>query len=198
MENQQGNNPIESIMSTTMENLKDMIDVNVVVGDAVETGAGATIIPISRVSFGFVAGGGEYGAPQPPKLPFAGGAGTGVSVNPMGFLVVSDGHVKLMPAQHYAPIDRVIEMLPDLMSDIKSKLRCGCRTHPDDPEVSKTGLPNYSSMHKYDTASGMYITPDNVPSEVCDESARGMHTTTQGSFEDPKVKARMEKNGDSV
>ena len=69
-----------------------MIDVNVVVGDAVETGAGATIIPISRVSFGFVSGGGEYSCPpQTPRLPFAGGAGTGVSVNPMGFLVVSDG-----------------------------------------------------------------------------------------------------------
>lgn len=84
MENQQGNNPIESIMSTTMENLKDMIDVNVVVGDAVETGAGATIIPISRVSFGFVAGGGEYGCgamrEQEENLPFAGGAGAGVSV----------------------------------------------------------------------------------------------------------------------
>lgn len=196
MENQTGSNPIESIMRTTMENLKDMIDVNVVVGDAVETGAGATIIPISRVSFGFVSGGGEYGtAPQQPaKLPFAGGAGTGVSVNPMGFLVVSDGQVKMLPAQYMAPIDRVIE-LPDLMSDIKKKMKnCGCSKHADDPDVSKTGLPDYSSMHTYPTASGMYITPDNVPSEVCDESSRTMHTTTQGSFEDPKVKTRMKEN----
>ena len=84
MDRQNHSTPIESIMSTTMENLKDMIDVNVVVGDAVETGAGATIIPISRVSFGFVSGGGEYGTTQ-PKLPFAGGAGTGVSVNPVSY-----------------------------------------------------------------------------------------------------------------
>ena len=61
MDRQNHSTPIESIMSTTMENLKDMIDVNVVVGDAVETGAGATIIPISRVSFGFVSGGGDVG-----------------------------------------------------------------------------------------------------------------------------------------
>lgn len=193
MENTKNGNPIESIMSTTMENLKDMIDVNVVVGDAVETGAGATIIPISRVSFGFVAGGGEYGAAQ-PKLPFAGGTGTGVSVNPMGFLVVSEGQIKLLPAQYMAPIDRVIEQLPELLGDIKNKL-CG-KKHESAPGVSKSGLPDYSSMHRYPTQSGMYITPDNVPSVVCDETARNMHPTTQGSFEDPKVRKRMEQNGE--
>ena len=184
MDRQNHSTPIESIMSTTMENLKDMIDVNVVVGDAVETGAGATIIPISRVSFGFVSGGGEYGTTQ-PKLPFAGGAGTGVSVNPMGFLVVNDGGVKLLPAQYMAPIDRVIEMLPELMGDIKNSIRSG-RERKSAPGVSKSGLPDYSNMQKntYPTETGMYVTPENVPCEVCDETARSMHPTTQGSFED--------------
>lgn len=197
MDRQSNSTPIESIMSTTMENLKDMIDVNVVVGDAVETGAGATIIPISRVSFGFVSGGGEYGANQ-PKLPFAGGAGTGVSVNPMGFLVVNDGDVKLLPAQYMAPIDRVIEMLPELIGDIKSRLRGG-KQRAAAPDVSKSGLPDYSDMHKstYPTETGMYVTPDNVPCEVCDETARNMHPTTQGSFEDLNVRARMEQRGDN-
>ena len=138
MDRQNHSTPIESIMSTTMENLKDMIDVNVVVGDAVETGAGATIIPISRVSFGFVSGGGEYGTTQ-PKLPFAGGAGTGVSVNPMGFLVVNDGDVKLLPAQYMAPIDRVIEMLPELMGDIKNSIRSG-RERKSAPGVSRSAV----------------------------------------------------------
>ena len=109
---------IESIMTTTMESIRDMVDVNTVIGEPVTAGDGTTIIPISRVSFGFVAGGGEYelngkkpgprrraetgtaradrrgqsgqGAQQQECLPFAGGAGAGVSVSPVGFLVVSE------------------------------------------------------------------------------------------------------------
>lgn len=115
--------PIETIMSTTMENIRDMIDVNTVVGDAVTPAEGTVIIPISRVSFGFVAGGGEYGlkTPQPVAgdLPFAGGTGAGVTVQPMGFLVVKNDQVRLTPAQYYAPVDRVIEMIPPLLGDVR-------------------------------------------------------------------------------
>lgn len=115
--------PIETIMSTTMENIRDMIDVNTVVGDAVTPAEGTVIIPISRVSFGFVAGGGEYGlkTPQPTAgdLPFAGGTGAGVTVQPMGFLVVKNDQVRLTPAQYYAPVDRVIEMIPPLLGDVR-------------------------------------------------------------------------------
>ena len=115
--------PIETIMSTTMENIRDVIDVNTVVGDAVTPAEGTVIIPISRVSFGFVAGGGEYGlkTPQPTAndLPFAGGTGAGVTVQPMGFLVVKNDQVRLTPAQYYAPVDRVIEMIPPLLGDVR-------------------------------------------------------------------------------
>ena len=115
--------PIETIMSTTMENIRDMIDVNTVVGDAVTPAEGTVIIPISRVSFGFVAGGGEYSlkTPQPAAndLPFAGGTGAGVTVQPMGFLVVKNDQVRLTPAQYYAPVDRVIEMIPPLLGDMR-------------------------------------------------------------------------------
>lgn len=115
--------PIETIMSTTMENIRDMIDVNTVVGDAVTPAEGTVIIPISRVSFGFVAGGGEYGlkAPQASAgdLPFAGGTGAGVTVQPMGFLVVRNDCVRLAPAQYAAPVERVIEMIPPLLSDVR-------------------------------------------------------------------------------
>ena len=79
--------PIESLMSTSMESIREMVDVNTVVGDPVKTQDGSTIIPISRVSFGFVAGGGEYAGgiahPQTDSLPFAGGAGAGVSLQPV-------------------------------------------------------------------------------------------------------------------
>lgn len=124
--------PIESLMGTTMENIRDMVDVNTVVGDPVETTDGVTIIPISRVSFGFVAGGGEYGAgmqppvrtPQPgtaeEKLPFAGGSGAGVCVQPMGFLVSSGSQVKLLSANCQTPVDRVVEMIPQMIGDLKA------------------------------------------------------------------------------
>lgn len=133
--------PIQSIMSTTMENLKDMVDVNTVVGDPVETNDGTTIIPISRVSFGFVAGGGEYGASpnnglyadtgasasrlpsSGDDMPFAGGTGAGVSVHPMGFLVVGQGQIKMLPTNYATPVDRVMELLPQVLGEIKDVMR---------------------------------------------------------------------------
>ncbi|MGI5884971.1 MAG: GerW family sporulation protein [Candidatus Spyradocola sp.] len=129
--------PIETIMRTTMENLKDMIDVNTVVGTPVHTGEGLTIIPVSRVSFGFVAGGGEYavnGTPVPLEvtddpLPFAGGTGAGVTVNPVAFLIVGNGQVRLLPAQNNTSIDRLIEMIPQILDDIKGMLPCKKETH---------------------------------------------------------------------
>lgn len=125
--------PIESLMGTTMENIKDMVDVNTVIGDPVHTDDGGVIIPISRVSFGFVAGGGEYnvdpkGHAKPASqgnddsLPFAGGSGAGVSVQPMGFLVVGNGQVKLLSANYVTPIDRVMELLPQVVNDLKQVL----------------------------------------------------------------------------
>ena len=92
--------PIESLMGVSMEQIKDMVDVNTVIGDAVQTQDGSTIIPISRVSFGFVAGGGEYAVSGAQAgaygLPFAGGAGAGVSIHPMGFLVCGRNGVRLL------------------------------------------------------------------------------------------------------
>ena len=121
MDNRQ---PIESIMSTTMENIRDMVDVNTVIGDPVNTPDGSTVIPISRVSFGFIAGGGEYAAGEPAdnpdaQLPFAGGTGAGVTVQPMGFLFIGQDQVRLLPAQYYAPVDRIIEMVPQVLCDIR-------------------------------------------------------------------------------
>ena len=126
--------PIESLMTTTMENIRDLSDVNTIIGDASNTADGSTVIPISRVSFGFVAGGGEYAVPQHSRmdpaqavreLPFAGGTGAGVTVQPLGFLVTNSEQVRLLPAQAYAPIDRIIEMMPQAMCEIKNAL-CSC------------------------------------------------------------------------
>ena len=126
--------PIEGLMTTTMENIRDMIDVNTIIGDAIVAADGTTVIPISRVSFGFVAGGGEYTvqgtckaaeAQTTKELPFAGGTGAGVTVQPLGFLVTGQDQVRLLPAQPYAPIDRIIELMPQAMCEIKNAL-CSC------------------------------------------------------------------------
>ena len=99
--------PIESLMGVSMEQIKDMVDVNTVIGDAVKTQDGSTIIPISRVSFGFVAGGGEYAVSGAQAgaygLPFAGGAGAGGSIHPMGFLVCGRNGVRLLSAGSASP-----------------------------------------------------------------------------------------------
>lgn len=115
--------PIGHLMQTTLENIKDMVDVNTVVGDPIAAGDGSTIIPLSRVSFGFVAGGGEYDTPRQPgpeSLPFAGGSGAGVSVQPVGFLVVGTEGVKLLPAQYATLWERALGCAPQLMEDLKS------------------------------------------------------------------------------
>lgn len=139
--------PIESLMGTTMENIKDMVDVNTVVGEPVLTGDGTTVIPISRVTFGFVAGGGDYtteekkGAQRPAEseaLPFAGGTGAGVSVYPMGFLVVGNGQVKMLPTNYSTPVDRVMELLPQVLGEIKDVLGGGENSQAAQPRPSVT------------------------------------------------------------
>ncbi len=111
-------------MGTSMESIREMVDVNTVVGDPVQTQDGSTIIPISKVSFGFVAGGGEYLCgtmrPQTEEMPFAGGAGAGVSVHPMGFLVCSQNGVRLLSANCATPMERIVEMIPQALEGLKA------------------------------------------------------------------------------
>ena len=119
--------PIETLMTTTLENIREMVDVNTVVGEPVPTPDGSTVIPVSRVSFGFASGGGEYGSRRPAQpaseLPFAGGSGAGVTVQPVGFLILGSGAPRMLPAQYAGPIDHVLESLPRLLSDAVNALR---------------------------------------------------------------------------
>lgn len=124
-----GNHPIESLMKTAMESIQQIVDVNTIVGEPVETHDGSVIIPISRVSCGFAAGGSEF-APaedskehvntggQAPALPFGGGAGAGVSVQPVGFLVVGNGSIRLLPVDGNVVVDRLIDTVPDLLDRV--------------------------------------------------------------------------------
>lgn len=135
-----GSHPIEALMKTTMESLKDMVDVNTIVGDPVETPEGTTIIPISRVSFGFASGGGEYkdGSKESginnyedaQKLPFAGGTGAGVSVQPVAFMIVGKDNMKLLS------VDQNANMFENLVS-LTSKLIDKMQTNGKKPKKKK-------------------------------------------------------------
>ena len=114
--------PIGNLMQTTLENIKDMVDVNTVIGEPIPTAGGDTIIPVSKVSFGFLAGGGEYELNQLPQsdTPFAGGSGAGVSVQPVGFLVVGPSGVRGLPAQHLTAWERAVSCAPQVLEDIRA------------------------------------------------------------------------------
>ncbi|ABP66555.1 Tubulin [Caldicellulosiruptor saccharolyticus DSM 8903] len=118
--------PIEMLMQTTMENLKQMIDVSTIVGDAVQSSGGAVIIPVSKVSFGFVAGGGDIkqdsnkGNKAEDNTPlFAGGTGAGISVMPIAFLVVTQDQIRLLNVSANNSVERIIDIIPSIIEDIK-------------------------------------------------------------------------------
>lgn len=118
--------PVESLMKTTMENIKNMIDVNTVIGDAMETTDGNVIVPVSKVSFAFIAGGGEYAGSNDKeegdtsKYPFAGGSGAGVTVQPIGFLATTNGQLKVIPVKYSSAVDRIVDMVPDLINNMET------------------------------------------------------------------------------
>ena len=120
--------PIESLMSTAMESLRDMIDVNTIVGDMVESKNGTVIIPVSRVSFGFAAGGSEFNVNkinkfnEDSKLPFGGGSGAGVNISPTAFLVITGDVVRLLTLDSNSPLDRIIDLAPDIINKVSSLL----------------------------------------------------------------------------
>ncbi len=113
--------PIEGLMSEAMEHIKQMIDVNTIVGNPVTTPDGTTIIPISRVAFGFGAGGSEFSAAPRSQTDgqalFGGGSGGGVSINPVAFLVVNSEQIKLLPvSRSSSTTDKLIDLVPELVN----------------------------------------------------------------------------------
>jgi sporulation protein YtfJ len=116
--------PIQGIMSSALHNIKEMIDVNTIVGTPVTAQDGTVIIPVSRVAFGFGAGGSEFGGSVVKedglKSNFGGGSGAGVSINPVAFLVVSNGNVRLLTlSSSSTSVDKVIDMVPEIITKFK-------------------------------------------------------------------------------
>ena len=108
--------PIESIMTTTMESIRDMIDVNTIIGDAIPTADGCTVIPISRVTLGF----GTGGTSGSKGISFTGGNGGGVKVEPIGFFVIKDGNCRMISVAPppLTTMDRIVEMMPDVLDKV--------------------------------------------------------------------------------
>ena len=118
-----GQHPIEELMKTAMESIKEMVDVNTIVGDAVQTVDGTVIIPVSKVAFGFAAGGGEYSGKNKAEsntYPFAGGSGGGVSISPVAFVIVGRNNtIRMIPASPHATLDRALDNIPSIIEQIK-------------------------------------------------------------------------------
>jgi sporulation protein YtfJ len=120
--------PIEGLMKSAMDSIQNMVDVNTIIGEPIETSNNMVIIPISKVSFGFAAGGSEFKGETIDeykkrdkeeqiqyRLPFGGGSGATVSITPVAFVVVSQDSIKLMPVEHASTIDKLLDYVPDLM-----------------------------------------------------------------------------------
>jgi len=153
--------PIQGLMKTAMETIREMVDVNTIVGDPVESQDGNVVLPVSRVSFGFAAGGAEYGTPAKKGqekagggaggdgtsgssgFPFGGGSGGGVSIRPVGFLVVGQGQVRMLPVDGKAFYDRLIDLAPQLLQELTGMVRGdgGLYAEPEAPPVRRRGRP---------------------------------------------------------
>ncbi|MCB7514433.1 MAG: GerW family sporulation protein [Clostridiales bacterium] len=114
--------PINDLMAVTMEKMREMVDANAIVGQPITTPDGVTLIPVSRMSFGFGSGGGDYNTKYTAgkDASFAGGSGAGVDIAPIAFLVVKDGFVRVLPVAvpPASTLDRVIDMAPDIMDKV--------------------------------------------------------------------------------
>lgn len=132
-------------MTTAMENIKEMVDVNTIIGDPVETPDGSVIIPVSRVGFGFAAGGSEFHGvkadgmdespkrrnDEPPELPFGGGSGGGVSITPIGFLVVNEKGIRMLNMDGNTHMfDRLLDLAPNLMERLQQLTKKGQEKDP--------------------------------------------------------------------
>lgn len=111
---------LNDVLATTMEKIKSMLDVNTVIGTPINTPEGITIIPVSKVSFGFASGGSDFGNTQQSGVKFGGGAGAGATISPVAFLIINGENVRLLPmaTAPNSTADRIVEMVPGVIDKI--------------------------------------------------------------------------------
>ena len=118
MKNRVYTNKIEEVMNSAMNNLKSLVDIDVVVGKPIISNNAMTIIPLTKVTMGFVSGGGEYNADLKDKrdaeYPFSGGSGGGMSIKPIGFLIIKNAEIELVKIDAKSALDKLIETVPEV------------------------------------------------------------------------------------
>ena len=114
---------LPNMLESTIQKIREMLDVNTVVGTPITTPDGVTIIPVSKISVGFGGGGSDF-AKKTGAEPFGGGVGGGVKVSPVCFLVVKDGNVRMLsvPTPANSTTERIVEMIPDTLDKITAYL----------------------------------------------------------------------------
>lgn len=163
--------PIEGLMETAMDSIRDMIDVNTIIGEAIQINENVTIIPISKVCFGFASGGSEFKGESIEgykkiedeenisyRNPFGGGSGAGVSIKPVAFLVIQEDKVKLLPVEHDCAIDKILDYMPELcektekvIEKLMKKEETKEENKPQKPKIKKVGIDykyNYETPEK--------------------------------------------------
>lgn len=140
--------PINGLMETAMQSIKDMVDVNTIVGEPVESKDGTVIIPISKVSFGFGAGGSDFGQKNinNSDANFGGGSGGGATIEPVAFMVVGKEQIKLMPIEkNTSPAQDIIDSVPSLVDKVINAFK----KRKDKPE--KTEVKEADNAEKVET-----------------------------------------------
>lgn len=121
-------NPIESLMESTISNIKAMVNVDTVIGEPHTTADGTIIIPVSTVSFGFGAGGSEIAPKSGTKITekmFGGGGGGGANVKPCGFLIITGQNVRYLPlSANVSPVDKIVDLMPEMIDKVNKAITC--------------------------------------------------------------------------
>ena len=130
--------PINSLMNETMDKIKQLVDAETIIGKPIPVGTDTTIIPISRVSFGFASGGSDYvskHARESAPACFGGAGGAGVTVTPVAFLVVDKTGTRILPINEQASstADRLVELIPDAVSKVSNFVQSRKQGEPEAP-----------------------------------------------------------------
>lgn len=186
--------PIQGLMITAMNSIQDMVDVNTIIGEPIETTNNVVIIPISKVSFGFAAGGSEFKGETIDeyskkdkeeeiqyRLPFGGGSGAGVNISPIAFLVIQENNIRLLPVNYASAIDKLLDYVPDLMDKVNGIIN---RTMTDKQEELK---------RKYVKEQAQNIKRDIEEIEVTEEVTEKVNRKN-ASEEKEKMPKRIKKN----
>jgi sporulation protein YtfJ len=154
--------PIQGLMTTAMESLKDMIEVNTIIGDPIESPDGSVIIPVSKVGFGFAAGGSEFvpggsssqggdsdSSGSEAVFPFGGGSGGGVSITPVAFLIVSPKGIKMVHLDENTHIyEKIIDFAPKAVEKIQQLLKEGGQGKEKEKDNKEKGSDKSKSKDK--------------------------------------------------